>query len=40
MTKMLEINVKGAILQVTQNGSFLVEALSHPNALDDSAFVV
>lgn len=40
MTKVLEINVKGVVLQVTQNGSLLVETLGHANALDDSAFFV
>lgn len=39
MTKVLGINVKG-VLKVTQNGNLLVKTLSHPNALDDSAFVV
>lgn len=40
MRMVVEINVKGVVLQVTQNGSLLVETLSHPNALDDSAVVI
>lgn len=40
MKMVLEINVKGVILQVTQNSCLLVETLSHPNALHDSAVVI
>lgn len=38
-TTVLEINVKGVILQVTQNGSLLVDALNYPNALDDTVAI-
>lgn len=36
----IRANVKSVILQVTQNCSLLVEALSHPNTLDNSAVVI